>query len=77
MRINYDQEVDVLYLVLSENHPVDAIEEPGGVIVTYGEKNEPVSIEFLNASQHGLINNKEISVTLQTKQISSKAQPTI
>lgn len=50
MKIRYDPDADVLMLVLRNNPPVDAIEEPGGVIVSYGEDGEPVSVEFLNAS---------------------------
>lgn len=67
MRIQYDPEADVLLLVLSEAPPVDAIEEPGGVIVSYGDDGEPVSVEFLNASARRLILPGEVSVTLQTK----------
>ena len=55
MRIRYDSEADVLLLILRDDPPVDAIEEPGGVIVSYGEDGEPVSVEFLNASVRRLI----------------------
>jgi uncharacterized protein YuzE len=65
MRIRYDLEADVLSLVLRSNPPVDAIEEPGGVIVSYGEDGEPVSVEFLNASVRQLILPGEVSVTIQ------------
>jgi hypothetical protein len=44
---------------------VDAIEEPGGVIVSYGEDGEPVSVEFLNASVRQLVVPGEVSVTIQ------------
>jgi uncharacterized protein YuzE len=67
MRIRYDPEADVLLLVLRDTPPVDAIEEPGGVIVSYGEDGEPVSVEFLNASVRGLAQLGEVSVTLQTQ----------
>jgi uncharacterized protein YuzE len=65
MKIRYDPEADVLSLVLRNNPPVDAIEEPGGVIVSYGEDGEPVSVEFLNASVRQLILPGEVSVTIQ------------
>jgi uncharacterized protein YuzE len=65
MRIRYDPEADVLPLVLRNNPPVDAIEEPGGVIISYGEDGEPVSVEFLNASVRELTLPGEISVTIQ------------
>lgn len=67
MRIKYDPDADVLILILRDAPPVDAIEEPGGVIVSYGEDKEPVSVEFLNASARHLIREDEVSVTLQTK----------
>ena len=55
MRVSYDPEADVLLFLIREDPPVDAVEEPGGVIVSYGEDREPVSIEFLNASARGLV----------------------
>lgn len=69
MRIRYDPEADVLLLVLRDDPPADAVEEPGGVIVSYGEDGEPVSVEFLNASARQLIRPGEVSVTLQTERI--------
>ena len=69
MRIRYDPESDILLLVLREDPPVDAIEEPGGVIVSYGEDGEPVSVEFLNASVRRLILPGEVSVTIQTQRL--------
>ena len=69
MRIRYDSEADVLLLILRDGPPVDAIEEPGGVIVSYGEDGEPVSVEFLRASTRQLIQPGEVSVTLQTETV--------
>ncbi|MGQ9550069.1 MAG: DUF2283 domain-containing protein [Roseiflexus sp.] len=66
MRIRYDPKADILLLVLRDEPPVDAIEEPGGVIISYGEDGEPVSVEFLNVSVRRLINSGELAVTLQT-----------
>jgi uncharacterized protein YuzE len=66
MRVSYDPEADVLLFLIREDPPVDAVEEPGGVIVSYGEEREPVSIEFLNASARGLVRAGEVSVTLQS-----------
>lgn len=68
VRIQYDSEDDVLVLALREDRPVGALEEPGDVIVSYGEDKEPVSIDpekkhfgpaplgvkFLNASARRL-----------------------
>jgi len=67
MKIRYDKEVDVFLLIFRDDPPVDAIEEPGGVIVSYGEDGEPVCVEFLNASVRKLIRSGEVSVTLQTE----------
>jgi len=66
MKIIYDSEADILLRVLREEPPVDAIEEPGDVIVSYGEDGEPVSVEFLNASVRRLVLPGEISVKIQT-----------
>ena len=42
--------------MLRDWFPVNAISEPGGVIVSYDENDEPVSIEVLNASKRKLFN---------------------
>ena len=69
MKIRYDTEADVMLLLLRDDPPVDAIEEPGGVIVSYGEDGEPVSVEFLNASARQLMLPNEFSVTIQMENI--------
>jgi uncharacterized protein YuzE len=66
MKIKYDQDADILLFSLRDEPPVDAIEEPGGVILSYGEDGEPISVEILNASLRRLIQPGEVSVTLQT-----------
>ena len=71
MRIRYDPDSDVVIVILREDPPVDAIEEPGGVIVSYGEDKEPVSVELLNASLRKLIQPDDVSVTFQTKRAMS------
>jgi uncharacterized protein YuzE len=53
MRIRYDPEADVLVFVLRDDPPVDAVEEPVGVILSYGEDGQPVSVELLHASAAG------------------------
>jgi uncharacterized protein YuzE len=70
MNIRYDPEADVLLLTLRDNPPMDAVEEPGGVIISYGEDGEPVSVEFLNASLRRLILPTDVSVTIQTVSVS-------
>ena len=65
MRVTYDAEGDILLLVLREEAPVDAVEEPGGVILSYGGDGEPVSVELLNASKRNLVSGGRVSVTLE------------
>ena len=69
MKVNYDSEADVLIFFLKNEPPVDSIEESGGVIISYSQDGEPVTIEFLNASQHNLVNPDGLSITLQTKSL--------
>jgi len=66
MQIRYDAEADVLLLILRKNPPVDAVEEPGGVIISYGEDGEPVSVEFLNAAARRLILPGEVNVPIHS-----------
>ncbi len=65
MRINYDPDADVLVLVLRDAPPLDSIEEPGGVIIAYGDDGAPVSVEFLGASERGLLDPAQSNVPLQ------------
>lgn len=69
MKIRYDQDADIILLSLRDEPPVDAIEEPGGVIVSYGEDGEPVSVELMNASLRRLIRPGEVSVPIQTQTV--------
>ncbi len=66
MKVTYDSEADVLCLVLRDEPPLNAVEEPNGVVVSYGEDREPVSVEFLNAAARNLTTADELSVTVQT-----------
>lgn len=66
MKVKYDAEADILIFILREQPPCHAIAEPGGVIVSYGEAGEPVTIEFLNASKRNLIKPGETHLTIQT-----------
>ena len=76
MRIRYDSEADILLFVLRDLPPVDAVEEAGGVIISYGEDGDAVSVEFLHASARHLIQTGEISVTLQVERIPERAYAT-
>jgi uncharacterized protein YuzE len=64
MKIKYDQETDILMIILRETFPANAISEPGGVIISYDETDEPISLEFLNASQRKIIDPNEIALTI-------------
>jgi uncharacterized protein YuzE len=68
MRIQYDADADVLTLVLRSAPPVDAIEEPGGLVISYGDDNELVSVEFLRASQRGFWKPGQNNITLEPAQ---------
>jgi len=65
MRLRYDPESDVLMLLLSDDRPVDAVEEPGGVVVSYGDDRRPCSIEFLQASRHHLVEGGRIQIQVE------------
>ncbi len=66
MRVKYDAGADILIFMLRDDPPEDAVEEPGGVIVSYGSDGAPVSVEFMNASQRGLVPGGHLSVTLDS-----------
>ncbi len=66
MKFQYDVEADVLCLILRDDPPVDAIEEPGGVIVSYADDGEPVSVEFLNAGARHLIAPGEAAIAIHS-----------
>lgn len=67
MRVRYDREADILMVVVRDEAPVDAVEEPGGVIISYGLDKEPVSVEFLNASRRRMVQGGGVSVTLHSE----------
>jgi uncharacterized protein YuzE len=69
MRLRYDPEADVLLFILRDEPPVDAVEERGGVIISYGEDGEPVSVEFLHVSAKRLVQGGELSITLRAESL--------
>jgi uncharacterized protein YuzE len=75
MKVHYDREADILLLILRDEAPSDAIEEPGGVIVSYGEDGEPVSVEFLNASARRLIQSGEVTITYENERAVPSLHP--
>jgi hypothetical protein len=64
MKIKYDQQTDILTIILRDTFPINAISEPGGMIISYDETDEPISLEFLNASQRNIIDPEEIALTI-------------
>ncbi|NER34508.1 MAG: DUF2283 domain-containing protein [Oscillatoria sp. SIO1A7] len=66
MKVKYDAEADILMFTLRDGFPVNAISEPGGVIVSYDENDEPVSIEIINASKRKLFNPQDLMLTIAT-----------
>ena len=66
MNVKYDSEADILIFVLRDAIPANAISEPVGMIVSYDETGEPVSIEFLNASKRQLFNPKQTNLIIST-----------
>jgi uncharacterized protein YuzE len=64
MKVKYDCDADILIFALREEPLFNAISEPGGAIVSYNETDDPVSIEFLNASKRQLFNPQETSITI-------------
>lgn len=61
MKISSDQGAEVLGL----NLPVDALEKSGGVTIRYPDDGEVVHVEFLDASQRGLVDGASLSVALE------------
>lgn len=64
MKIRYDSQADVMIFILSDKPPVDSLEEHGGVIISYGEDRELVSVEFLQASRRELLDIQQTSIPL-------------
>ena len=51
MRVKYDTEVDVLYIVFSEEKIKESDEEKPGIILDYDKNGSLVGIEILDASK--------------------------
>ena len=50
MRIEYDKEVDALYILLRDAKPVDAMDVEEGVTIDLDENGHIVGIEILDAT---------------------------
>lgn len=64
MIVRYDSDADLLLIKLRDEPPADAVEESGGVVISYDDEGLPVSVEFLNASEHGFVRRQDPRVTL-------------
>ena len=51
MKVKYDKEVDVLYIVFSENKIKESDEEKSGIILDHDKQGLIVGIEILDASK--------------------------
>ena len=51
MKVKYDKEVDILYIVFSENKVAESDEEKPGIILDYDSDGSVVGIEILEASK--------------------------
>ena len=51
MKVKYDKEADVLYILLSNNPVEESDSDKPGIILDYDSEENIVGIEILNASQ--------------------------
>ena len=51
MKIQYDKEIDAIYVTLSSDKIVESEEKLKDIIVDYNEKNEVVAIEVLHVKE--------------------------
>lgn len=52
MKVKYDKETDVLYILLTDSPVKESDEERAGIILDYAEDGRVVGIEILNASKN-------------------------
>ncbi len=58
MKVKYDKETDILYIMLSDLKIEESDEEKKGVILDYSEDGQLVGIEVLNASRTAIVPSK-------------------
>jgi uncharacterized protein YuzE len=51
MKVKYDKEVDIMYIVFSEKKIKESDENKPGIILDYDKEGSIVGIEILNASK--------------------------
>ena len=52
MKIKYDNEIDAIYVILSDDKIIESEETAKDVIVDYNERDEVVAIEILNVKSN-------------------------
>ncbi len=57
MKVNYDKEVDVLRILLSDRQIAESDETRPDVILDYDAEGNVVGLEILNASKHAELPN--------------------
>lgn len=57
MKVNYDKEVDVLRILLSDRPIIESDESRPDVILDYDGEGNVVGVEILNASKHAELPN--------------------
>ena len=58
MKVIYDQAVDTLTIILTENPVAESDEDKPGVILDYDDKGNLVSLEILDASRRVTVPSK-------------------
>ncbi len=46
MNVKYEAEADILIFIPREGFPINAISEPGGIIVSYDEIEDPLALKL-------------------------------
>ncbi|MCC5643778.1 DUF2283 domain-containing protein [Nostoc sp. CHAB 5824] len=65
MKINYDPEVDILRIILSDVPIEDSDEEKPGVILDYDEEGNIIGLEILEASKR-IDNPRSLEYSIST-----------
>ncbi|GBC68611.1 hypothetical protein HRbin01_00294 [archaeon HR01] len=72
MKVTYDPETDIIYIVLRDGEVYDSKEENEDIRLEYGKKGELIGIEIMNARANLITSiakeiSREINSTLEIK----------
>ena len=72
MKVTYDPETDIIYIVLRDGDVYDSKEENEDIRLEYGKKGELIGIEIMNARANLITSiakeiSREINSTLEIK----------